>query len=80
MTALDANIGRASALILADVKKRQAARASAAAQRERKRSAPAAARQLAERPALASLEAPQPDGERPTLTPLPPDAWGADAR
>jgi hypothetical protein len=80
VTALDANIGRASALVLADVKKRQATRESAAAQRERKRSAPAAAREQATRPALAQLKERPPDGGRPTLTPIPADAWGKDAR
>lgn len=65
VTALDANIGRASALVLADVKKRQAARESAAAQRERQRSAPAAVR---------------PEAGRPTLSPLADDAWGENVK
>jgi hypothetical protein len=59
VTALDANIGKASALTLAEVKKRQAARGSVAAQRERQRSAPAATRA---------------EAARPTLSPLPPEA------
>jgi hypothetical protein len=82
VTALDANIGRASALMLADVKKRNATKASAAAQRERERSAPAAARHRPGRPALAPLDGgvPSSGGERPELSPIPADAWGRDAR
>jgi hypothetical protein len=82
VTALDANIGRASALMLADVKKRKATRESAAAQRERQQSAPAAARHRADRPALAPLDGgvPSSAGERPELSPMPADAWGKDVR
>jgi hypothetical protein len=64
VTALDANIGRASASLLADVKKRQAARNAAAAERERQRSAEAAA---------------TPDAARPSLSPIPADAFGKAA-
>jgi hypothetical protein len=77
VTALDANIGRASALILADVEKRRAARERAAGQREPQRSAPAAA----ERPSLSTVD----DGVQqprpaPVLAPIPADAWGEAAR
>jgi hypothetical protein len=80
VTALDANIGRASAFALADVKKRQAAAESAAAQRERERSAPAAARKRARRRATASLDAERARDERPVLSPMHPATWGEDVR
>lgn len=53
VTALDANIGRASALVLADVKKRQDARERVADERERQRSAEDAAPPL--RPVLSPI-------------------------
>lgn len=76
VTAVEANIGRAAGVALGELKKRerqaevveamkereQTDNASEAAQRERQRSAPAASR-----PAAAV---------RPTLTPIPDDAWG----
>jgi hypothetical protein len=52
VTALDANVGKASALALADLKKRRAAEVSTAAERERQRSAAAAVRSEAVRPTL----------------------------
>lgn len=82
VTALDANIGRASALMLAEVKKRKAARESAAAQRERQRSAPAAARDPAVGPAVVPLDEGGPNEKttpRPELTPML-DVWGEDVR
>lgn len=63
-TALDANVGKASAVVLADVKKRRAATASAEVKRERQRSAPAEVRA---------------EAARPTLSPIPRDAFGKDA-
>jgi hypothetical protein len=65
VTALDANVGRAAALTLADLKKREAAQVSTAAKRERQRSATAEVR---------------PEALRPTLSPLPDNAWGENAR
>jgi pyruvate/2-oxoglutarate dehydrogenase complex dihydrolipoamide acyltransferase (E2) component len=65
VTALDANVGKSAALTLTDLKKRQAAQASAAVERERQRSAKAATRA---------------EAARPTLTPLPDDAWGERVR
>jgi len=90
VAALDANVGKAAAVTLADLKKRladlkkrKAATDSAAAKRERQRSAPAAARAEAARPTLASMtEAVAPDerGERPILTEMAADLWGIDVR
>jgi hypothetical protein len=65
VTALDANIGRAAALTLADLKKRQATQLSAEAERERQRSATAAVRA---------------EAVRPSLSPLPADAWGENVK
>lgn len=65
VTALDANVGKATALTLAELKKKQEANVSAAAQRERQRSASAAVRA---------------EAARPTLSPLPEDAWGEHVR
>jgi hypothetical protein len=65
VTALDANVGRAAALTLAELKKRETAKVSTAAKRERQRSATAAVR---------------PEADRPTLSPLPDDAWGENVR
>ena len=64
VTALDANVGKASALVLADVRKRRAATASAEGKRERERSAPPEVRA---------------EAARPTHYPIPPDAFGKDA-
>ena len=60
-TALDANVGKASAVVLADLKRRRDAQSRVAAKRERQRSATAATRA---------------EAARPTLSPLPGDAWG----
>lgn len=81
VTALDANVGKASALALAELRKRRAAEVSAAAERERQRSAAAAVRSEAARPTLEPLpsetQAPT-QGDRPTLTEMPADEWGTD--
>lgn len=81
VTALDANVGKASALALAELKKRRATEVSTAAERERQRSAAAAVRSEAARPTLEPLpsetRAPA-RGERPTLTEMPADKWGTD--
>jgi hypothetical protein len=64
VTALDANVGRAAALTLADITKRQSAKVGAEAEREDQRSATAAART---------------EADRPTLSPIAPDAFGPAA-
>lgn len=83
VTALEANVGKAAALTLADLKKRKAATESAANKRERQRSAPVAARAEAARPTLTSMTeatARVPQGDRPTLTEMPADLWGTEVR
>jgi len=65
VTALDANVGKAAALALAELKKRRAAEVSTAAERERQRSAAAAVRS---------------EAVRPTLSLLPDDAWGDNVK
>jgi hypothetical protein len=83
VTALDANIGKASALMLSDVKKRQVAKEGAAAKREHQRSAHAAALSEMEKPTVAALAEPastKAGAERPVLTEMPPDAWGTAVR
>jgi hypothetical protein len=65
VTALDANVGRAAALTLADVKKRQAGQVSTGAERERQRSATAAVRA---------------EAVKPKLSPLPDNAWGDNVK
>lgn len=65
VTAVEANLGKAAADVLAALGKREDLEARAAAQRERQRSAPAAAEASA---------------QRPTLTELPPDVFGEAAR
>lgn len=65
MTALDANVGRAAALTLADIKKRQATQVSTGAERERQRNATATVRA---------------EAVRPKLSALPDDAWGENVK
>jgi hypothetical protein len=64
VTALDANIGKATALTLADVKKRREARERA--------TRPALA--------PLDRRVPPEAAERPELSPIPVDAWGKDVR
>jgi hypothetical protein len=65
VTAVEANIGKAAADALLELQKREAIETRAEAQRERQRSAPAAA---------------EAEAARPTLTPMPADAFGEAAR
>jgi hypothetical protein len=65
VTAVEANIGKAASDALLVLQKRDAVKTRAAAERERQRSAPAAAEVAA---------------ARPTLSPMPDDAFGEAAR